>query len=71
MISHMNLVDLILFRVTFIEQYICAMSEKFLYIGGGLAKPDHTHLRSTWSSFVIDYRICTKPELNFKRTYIE
>ena len=43
---------------SFIEQYICSMSEKFLYIGGGLAKPDHTHLRSTWSSFVIDYRLC-------------
>ena len=43
---------------SFIEQYICSMSEKFLYIGGGLAKPDHKHLRSTWSSFVIDYRLC-------------
>ena len=56
---------------SFIEQYICSMSEKFLYIGGGLAKPDHTHLRSTWSSFVIDYRICKlnkKKEDNFYLT---
>ena len=56
---------------SFIEQYICSMSEKFLYIGGGLAKPDHTHLRSTWSSFVIDYRISKlnkKKEDNFYLT---
>ena len=41
---------------SFIEQYICCMSDKFLYTGGIHAKPEHKHLRSTWSSFVIDYR---------------
>tara|TARA_B100001093_G_scaffold172210_1_gene165019 strand:- start:4416 stop:6398 length:1983 start_codon:yes stop_codon:yes gene_type:complete len=41
---------------SFIEQYICCMSDKFLYTGGIHAKPEHKHLRSTWSSFVVDYR---------------
>ncbi len=43
---------------SFIEQYICSYSSKFIYSGGIHAKPDHTHLRSTWSSFVLDYRYC-------------
>ena len=43
---------------SFIEQYICCRSNKFLYSGGIHAKPDHVHLRSTWSSFVLDYRYC-------------
>lgn len=43
---------------SFIEQYICCKSLKFLYTGGDLCKPDHTHLRSTWVSFVLDYRYC-------------
>ena len=43
---------------SFIEQYICSMSYKFLYTGGVHAKPEHSHLRSTWSSFVLDYRYC-------------
>ena len=43
---------------SFIEQYICCMSDKFLYTGGIHAKPEHKHLRSTWSSFVLDYRYC-------------
>ncbi|MDA9216223.1 2OG-Fe(II) oxygenase [bacterium] len=43
---------------SFIEQYICSKSEKFVYLGGALAKPDHSHIRSTWTSFVIDYRLC-------------
>ena len=41
---------------SFIEQYICCQSCKFIYTGGIHAKPDHTHLRSTWASFVLDYR---------------
>lgn len=41
---------------SFIEQYISSQSNIFIYTGGIHAKPDHTHLRSTWSSFVIDYR---------------
>ncbi|ADO67380.1 hypothetical protein crov346 [Cafeteria roenbergensis virus] len=41
---------------SFIEQYIATQSEIFIYTGGFLAKPTHTHLRSTWSSFVLDYR---------------
>ncbi len=43
---------------SFIEQYICSCSSKFIYSGGIHAKPTHTHLRSTWSSFVLDYRYC-------------
>ncbi len=43
---------------SFIEQYICSHSSIFIYSGGIHAKPTHTHLRSTWSSFVIDYRFC-------------
>ena len=41
---------------SFIEQYIATRSKIFIYTGGIHAKPDHTHLRSTWSSLVIDYR---------------
>lgn len=41
---------------SFIEQYICSKSKIFIYTGGDNAKPNHTHLRSTWSSFVVDYR---------------
>lgn len=41
---------------SFIEQYICCKSKTFIYSGGIHAKPEHTHLRSTWSSFVLDYR---------------
>ena len=42
---------------SFFEQYICSCSSKFIYTGGIHAKPTHTHLRSTWSSFVLEYRI--------------
>lgn len=41
---------------SFIEQYICCLSEHFFYTGGVNSKSTHIHLRSTWSSFVIDYR---------------
>lgn len=41
---------------SFIEQYIATQSKIFIYTGGIHAKPNHTHLRSTWSSFVVDYR---------------
>lgn len=41
---------------SFIEQYISTQSDVFVYTGGIHAKPDHVHLRSTWASFVIDYR---------------
>ena len=43
---------------SFIEQYICCKSTTFLYSGGGHAKPVDKHIRSTWSSFVLDYRYC-------------
>lgn len=42
---------------SFIEQYICCNSTFFIYNGGIQAKPYDTHLRSTWASFVIDYRM--------------
>lgn len=41
---------------SFIEQYICCQSKRFYYNGGGLSRKDTGHLRSTWSSFVVDYR---------------
>lgn len=41
---------------SFIEQYICTRSQRFYYNGGGLSRKDTGHLRSTWSSFVVDYR---------------
>ena len=41
---------------SFIEQYIAIKSKYFIFTGGIHAKPDHKHLRSTWSSFVLDYR---------------
>lgn len=41
---------------SFIEQYVSTQSDLFVYTGGIHAKPDHIHLRSTWSSFVTDYR---------------
>ena len=41
---------------SFIEQYIATRSKLFVYTGGIHAKPDHQHLRSTWSSLVCDYR---------------
>lgn len=41
---------------SFVEQYICCQSERFYYNGGGLSRKDTGHLRSTWSSFVSDYR---------------
>lgn len=51
---------------SFIEQYICCKSSHFFYTGGIHAKPNHTHLRSTWSSFVLDYRkYLLKRENNF------
>lgn len=56
---------------SFIEQYISTQSKIFIYTGGIHAKPDHTHLRSTWSSFVIDYRthlLDKNPETNIYLT---
>ena len=41
---------------SFIEQYICCLSTHFFYTGGIHAKPTDKHIRSTWTSFVIDYR---------------
>lgn len=42
---------------SFIEQYICCNSTLFVYNGGIQAKPYDIHSRSTWASFVIDYRM--------------
>lgn len=41
---------------SFIEQYICTRAKRFYWNGGGLSRKDTGHLRSTWSSFVADYR---------------
>lgn len=56
---------------SFIEQYICCMSNIFVYSGGIHAKPDHTHLRSTWSSFVIDYRSYKLNKENTTNIYLQ
>ena len=45
---------------SFIEQYICCRSDVFIlsrYNDFREEKVDNYHIRSTWSSFVIDYRI--------------
>jgi hypothetical protein len=44
-------------KESFIEQCICTKATHFLYTGAEMAKPQHTHIRSTWTSFVIDYRL--------------
>ena len=43
---------------SFIEQYIAIKSKIFIYSGGltDRDKGNHEHKRSTWASFVIDYR---------------
>ena len=41
---------------TFIEQYICCKSNYFYYLNLENTRFDKEHNRSTWTSFVIDYR---------------
>lgn len=41
---------------SFIEQYICGMSEKFYYLNLENTSDSKRCNRSTWTSFVIDYR---------------
>lgn len=41
---------------SFIEQYICCQSEKFFYLNLENTRFDSSNNRSTWTSFVIDYR---------------
>ena len=42
---------------SFIEQYICCMSEKFYYLKLENSRFNSINNRSTWTSFVIDYRM--------------
>lgn len=42
---------------SFIEQYICCMSKKFYYLNLENTRFNSVSNRSTWTSFVIDYRI--------------
>lgn len=42
---------------SFIEQYICGMSENFYYLNLENTSYNKASNRSTWSSFVIDYRL--------------
>ena len=42
---------------SFIEQYICGMSENFYYLNLENTRFNSSHNRSTWTSFVIDYRM--------------
>ncbi len=53
-------------KESFIEQMICMKSKYFIYTGGDNAKSSHIHLRSTWASFVNDYR---KYKLNINEKY--
>lgn len=41
---------------SFIEQYICSMSYNFYYLNLENTRYNKLHNRSTWTSFVIDYR---------------
>lgn len=41
---------------SFIEQYICTLSNKFYYLNLEDTRFDSPNNRSTWTSFVIDYR---------------
>ena len=44
-------------HISFLEQYICCRSEHFLMSNfNDYSKMDQPHQRSTWSSFVADYR---------------
>lgn len=42
---------------SFIEQYICGMSENFYYLNLENTRYNSSNNRSTWTSFVIDYRM--------------
>lgn len=42
---------------SFIEQYICGMSENFYYLNLDNLRFNSSNNRSTWTSFVIDYRM--------------
>ena len=42
---------------SFIEQYICGMSENFYYLNLENSRFNSSNNRSTWTSFVIDYRM--------------
>jgi len=42
---------------SFIEQYICCMSENFYYLNLENTRFNSSNNRSTWTSFVIDYRL--------------
>ncbi len=41
---------------SFIEQYICSKSKKFYYLNLENSRYGKSDNRSTWTSFVIDYR---------------
>lgn len=41
---------------SFIEQYICCLSKEFYYLNLEDTRFNNLHNRSTWTSFVIDYR---------------
>ena len=52
--------------ISFIEQYICGMSEIFYYLNLENTRFNSSNNRSTWTSFVIDYRIfLRKQNYNF------
>ena len=45
---------------SFIEQYICSLSDNFYYLNLENTRFNSKHNRSTWTSFVIDYRMFFK-----------
>jgi predicted 2-oxoglutarate/Fe(II)-dependent dioxygenase YbiX len=52
-----NYIDITNKHNSFIEQYICGMSEKFYYLNLENTRYNNNNNRSTWTSFVIDYRM--------------
>ena len=52
-----NFIDITNKYNSFIEQYICGMSENFYYLNLEDTRFNSRNNRSTWTSFVIDYRI--------------
>ena len=52
-----NFIDITNKYNSFIEQYICGMSENFYYLNLENTRFNSSNNRSTWTSFVIDYRM--------------
>jgi len=58
LISNIYYLDIKNKYCSFIEQYICCKSSTFYYLHLENTRFNDNHNRSTWTSFVIDYRKC-------------